>query len=359
MENKKHTPIKVFNFNKTYEVPVNKIDKRNGWITWGQKNDYPDFLLNLYDNYGGALHKSIINKKVKYISGRGFNDVQSSELNDFIKKNKLTKQTRKATLDYEIFNAFAFEIVYANDGSLYSVKHIPISKVRIGIEDEEINFPHVYISKDWSKYKKEGYEPEIIRQYNPYVKTGKQIFLYFEYSPAVDWYSTPQYSSSINYVELSYEISKFHLNQAKQGYAPQFLLDFKSSSIPTTEEMDEFSKAFEKEYAGTEGNNIIITYSENEGGVELTPIQLNDSDERFIALNETITENIVQASEIPPQLVILTPGKLGSTEERMELQKEFQEGYVTPRQEVIEEVLNEILSQDFNEEIKLKNYNEE
>ena len=68
MENKKNgTPFKVFNFNKTYEVPVNKIDKRNGWITWGQKHDYPNFLLNLYDNYGGALHKSIINKKVKYI----------------------------------------------------------------------------------------------------------------------------------------------------------------------------------------------------------------------------------------------------------------------------------------------------
>jgi hypothetical protein len=104
---------------------------------------------------------------------------------------------------------------------------------------------------------------------------------------------------------------------------------------------------------------IIITYSETEGGVELIPVQLNDSDDRFIALNEQIQENIVMASEIPPQLIILTPGKLGSTDERVELQKEFQDFYITPRQETIERVLNEILSQQYTEDVRLKEFNEE
>lgn len=359
MENKRQ--FKIINFNQAYVAPIYKYDNKNNIITWGSKNDYPNYLLDLYNNYGASLHKSIINRKVKLISGKGLSDVVDQSLLDFIKKNDMNSELVKVSLDYEIFNAFAFEVIYTNGGELSSVKHIPVSKIRKGIETEEYNFPHLWVSKDWSKYKKEGYEPELIREFNPYIKSGKQILFFNEYNPQTDdTYAIPQYSTSINYIELSYEISKFHLNQAKQGYAPSFILNFASTSIPTEDEMDDFSRQFEKEYSGTENaGKIIITYSEVEGGVELIPVQLNDSDERFIALNDQIQENIVMASEIPPQLIILTPGKLGSTDERKELQKEFQDFYITPRQEVIESVLNKILSIQFNEEVRLKQFNEE
>jgi hypothetical protein len=81
---------------------------------------------------------------------------------------------------------------------------------------------------------------------------------------------------------------------------------------------------------------------------------LNDSDDRFILLQEVIERNIVMGAEIPPQLVVLTPGKLGSSDEREELQKEFQQSYIQPRQNVIEEVFNEIL---YTDEMVLKDYN--
>jgi hypothetical protein len=358
-ENKRQ--FKIINFNQAYVAPTYKYDNKNNIITWGSKNDYPNYLLDLYNNYGASLHKSIINRKVKLISGKGLAEVVDTSLIEFIDKHNLDEELIKVSLDYEIFNSFAFEVIYTNGGELSSVKHIPVSKIRKGIETEELNFSHVWVSKDWSKYKKEGYEPEMIRTFNPYTKIGKQIYFFNEYNPQTDdTYAIPQYSTSINYIELSYEISKFHLNQAKQGYAPSFILNFSSSSIPSDEEMDDFSTQFEREYSGTENaGKIIITYSESEGGVELIPVQLNDSDDRFIALNEQIQENIVMASEIPPQLIILTPGKLGSTDERKELQQEFQGFYITPRQETIERVLNKILSVQFNEKVKLKQYNEE
>ena len=59
-------------------------------------------------------------------------------------------------------------------------------------------------------------------------------------------------------------------------------------------------------------------------------------------------------AEIPPQLVVLTPGKLGSSEERDELQTEFQQSYISPRQNVIEEAYNMILNTN---EMVLKDYN--
>ncbi len=358
MANKENTRnFKIFNFNESYVAPVYKNDKKNNFITWGAKNDYPSYLLNLYNNYGSSLHKAIINKKTKLISGLGFNDVVNVELAEFLKVNKMNHEVRKAALDYEIFNSFAFEIIYTNGGELSSVKHIPVHKLRVGIETDELNFPYFLYSNDWANYRKEGNELQAVREYNPYIKQGKQIYLYTEYNPDSESYSVPYYSTSLNYIELGYEISKFHLNQAKQGYAPSFLLNFRNSSIPTEDEMEEFAKAFENEYSSTSNaGKVIITYSENEGGVELNAIQLNDSDERFIALHEQLQENIVMASEIPPQLVILTAGKLGSTDERKELMAEFQQSYITPRQEVMEEVINEIFSVQFDEEVTLKEF---
>jgi len=165
----------------------------------------------------------------------------------------------------------------------------------------------------------------------------------------------------MNWIELDYEISKFHLNQVKQGFAPSFILNF-ATGIPSVEEMDDFYKDFKRNYSSAENaGKIIITYSEgSEQKPELTPIQLNDSDERFIMLQDMVEKNIVMGHEIPPQLVILTPGKLGSTNERQELLQEFQSYYISPRQNQIEEVLNDTLRPlNFTNDIVLNDYNYE
>ena len=153
---------------------------------------------------------------------------------------------------------------------------------------------------------------------------------------------------------MDYQVGRFHLNQLKQGYSPSFILNF-STGIPSVEEQEDFYREFKRNYSGTDNSGkIILTYSEGQDGKpELIPIQLNDSDDRFIMLQDMTERNIVMGHAIPPQLVILTPGKLGSTEERKELQNEFQSNYVSPRQTQIEECFNEILGTD---ELQLKKY---
>lgn len=357
---KEKNKLSIIKFDASYEAPKMKYNKNKGFIEWGEKNLYPQFLLDLYNYNGSTTHKSIINKKTKLISGKGFEDINSQELKQFVKTNNLTKEVKKATLDYELFNGFAFEIIWNNEGTrIVSMKHIPVHKLRIGIESEEFNFPHFLFSNNWAESRKEMYKPDVIRAFNPFVKQGKQIYFYSEYNPASDGiYPIIGYSTSINWIELDYEISKFHLNQVKQGYSPSMILNF-STGIPNEEEQDIFAKEFKKNFAGSENSGkIVITYSEgSEEAPVLTPMQLNDSDDRFVILMEQIDSNIVRGAEIPPQLVILTPGKLGSTDERNELLNEFNVSYIQPRQEVIESVINEILS--FDEDLILRSAIEE
>jgi hypothetical protein len=358
MEDKKQI-FKIINFNEAYEAPVIKVNNKKGVVEFGSDNLFPQFLLNLYNHQGSPINKSIINKKVKMIAGNGFQDIIDTNLKQWIKKNKLEKEVKRAALDYEIYNGFAFEIIWDREGvNITSLKHIPFQKIRVGVSSEEIPYQHYLICTDWSQSKKVEFKPVIVRPFNPTVKQGKQLLYFCEYNPESDYYPIPTYSTTINWIEMDYHIGRFHLNQLKQGYSPSFILNF-ATGIPSLEEQDEFYRDFKKNYAGSENaGKIILTYSEGQdGNPVLTPIQLNDSDDRFIMLKEQVTENIVLGHEAPQQLFLATPGKLGSTEERTELLDEFADTYITPRQENIEEVLNDIINtMGFTEPIKLKEY---
>ena len=126
--------------------------------------------------------------------------------------------------------------------------------------------------------------------------------------------------------------------------------------------MELFNDKFEQEFQGTENaGQYFLTFSEGKDSAPtLEPILLSDSDDRFEMLMEQGEVQIARGHEIPPQMVILTPGKLASTDERMELLEEFQMSYITPRQQNHESVLNEILKAGgYTEELKFKKYIDE
>jgi hypothetical protein len=358
-EIKKGVIAKVFNFSQDLTQPSFKWNKGRSLIEWGDRNLYPQYILNLYNSMGSSRHKAIINKKVKLIAGNGIFEVQDEKLNTIIKNNKLEKQIKRAALDYELFNGFAFEVIWSNGGKeITNIQHIPFHKLRLGLTNDEIDTEHVWYSNDWEYYRRAENEPEMIPLYNG-KSGGKQIFYYTEYNPQSNGlYPIVGYSSGVNWIDLHYRISTFHLAQVKNGYAPSFVLNF-ATGIPSEEEQDAFFKSFKRNFQGEEvAGKIIITYSEGkEQAPELIPVQLNDSDERFIMLSEQIAEEIVTAHEVPAPLMILTPGKLSATDEREELLKEFQYTYIDQRQEVMEEVLNDIFETiEIDEQVKLKTY---
>jgi len=361
-ETQKKNMVKVFNFNAAYVAPEYKWNKSHHFVEWGSDNKYPEYLLKLYNYYGSTTHKSIINKKVRLSSGYGLKSILNPQLKDFVDKNKLDRVISKCDVDFEIYNGFCFEIVWNNEGSSFDVHYVPLHKIRRGLEDKEIDFPHFLYSKDWDQYKKDEYHPEVIREFDPNIRTGRQLFYYIESNPQQDeLYPISNYTTGINYIELDYEISKFHLNQVKQGFQPSFILNF-GTGIPSVEEMDDFYRDFKRNYAGTDnGGKIIITYSEGQDQApQLTPIQLNDSDERFIMLQDMVEKNIVMSHEIPPQLVVLTPGKLGSTDERKELLNEFQQYYISPRQQQLEWAFNDVIDVlGYSEKLVLKTYKDD
>jgi hypothetical protein len=355
--------VKIFSFNEAYMPPIYNFVKKGDvhYLSFGQDNLYPYYLLDVYNNRGSSLHRAIINKKSRLTTGFGIKPILDPNLLKWVDDNNLEQLYKYIGKDFEIYNGFCIEVIWSNDGSTCKLKYLPLHAIRIGLKKEEKEADYYWYSSDWAHFKKDEHKPEYIKKYDPSDRTGRQLIYYAEPNPSYSHlYPIPNYSTAMNWVELDYEISVFHLNQIKQSYTPSMLINF-STGIPTPDEMNTTWREFERNFKGTSNSGkVILTYSDGkEQAPEILPINLNDSDERFIMLADQVRDQITQAHEMPQQLVSFVPGKLGGTDERKELSAEFQVFYTTTRQEQLEYVINSIAYDlGFREEIKLRQYSD-
>ena len=86
--------------------PEYRERKNQGYIEFGEKNDYPNYLLSLYNK--SAKHNAIVRGKVNYITGNGWATKETDpEADLFIKGpnpyESLNDLTRKVSIDIEVF----------------------------------------------------------------------------------------------------------------------------------------------------------------------------------------------------------------------------------------------------------------
>lgn len=362
MEENKTIPLRIFNFDMSIEPPLYKYTKKGDYkfLSWGESNLYPDLLLSLYNDKGSPLHKSIINKKVKLSAGFGLKPIISPELLAYVEDTDLEELFRFISRDFEIFNGFCYEVIFNKEKTRAKLHYVPISKIRFGLDEEgkEVS-DYFWYSKNWENFRKKENEPQYIKRYEPSIRNEKTLYYYTEPNAnGFDFYPQPSYSTALNYISLDYEIGQFHKNALAQGFQPSFMLYF-GTSVPEKEEQDLFYREFMKNFQGSKNaGKILLSWGAGQDEKpEMIKIDNNVGDERFIMLRETIEQAICQAGEIPPQLVLLSPGSLGSQDERKELLAEFQFYMIEDRQKQLEKCVNSILKDmGFTEKVELKTY---
>jgi hypothetical protein len=338
---------------------------------WGDKNDFPSYLIDVY-KFKSITHKAIIDRKVDMMSV-GFEETLDPVVQAFIKntsglfsEDTLEDILPKISLDLLIMGGFALEVIWSRDGkSIGQVEHIPFENVRIDKRNGLAkNGPNYYwISENWRNRAK--YTPIRIQGFSEKHKEEKTQILYVtKYDagktsmsyPLVKWYS------SINYILSEWDISQFHQKNIQNGFSAGYMINFLTGDV-TDEEKAEAYRLFKDKFAGSYNTGQIILNwafgSDQRATIE--PIPGNDADNKFIELNNLIKANIMTANGVTNAELFSydTSGgvKFTSKDQLREMLEVFQAMCIDPEIKIIERALNKLLKvNNPNGELKIKKY---
>jgi hypothetical protein len=315
-------------------IPLMEEKRGYDYIPFGDRNDYPNYLLWLYNK--SAKHNAIINGKCVYIIGNGI-DTEDPLGKLFLQKanesqswNQLMKL---AALDIENFGGVYFQVIPKLSGG-YNYYHIAYERIRSNEHNSEF-----YYKKKW--------EMNLIKPEKCYPKfrpgiTETSIFYFKEYRCGKNVYALPSWVAACNWVESDIEVSRHTLTNAKTGFSASKFINFYNGE-PNEEKKFKIQTRLENAATGAEGKKLLIAFN-NSTTSKPTIDDLGQSDltkEDFTTVDNLITNNMFSGHNITHPLLfgIQQEGKLGSATELKTAYEIFKNTYITHKQKQIEEIV--------------------
>jgi len=303
--------------------PVFTEKKNKGYVEFGEVNNYPEYLLSLYNE--SPKHGAIVKGKSTYIFGRGFEDKgkansRGESWNDILKK---------CVKDDELFRGYYLQIIWNRAKQISEVYHIDFSKVRVSKD-----LSSFYIKNDWLDWKE---KPREYPQFNVNEPYGSQIYYKREYNPTSSIYPLPSYFQGLNYIESDIEVSRHILGNAKQGFVGSTLINLNNGDPINEEHKGEVEKGLLRKFTGDSGKRVVIMFNkskENSADIQnLGTTMLTKED--FTNINNLIQQEIFASHQItsPSLFGIKTEGQLGGRTEIRDAYEIFNNTYVQERQE--------------------------
>jgi len=369
-ENKNKSKVKMISApTSAIESPNFKTANNKSYILYGEQNDYPNILKEMMNQ--SSLHNAILKKKSDMTASKGWK-TETVEQKAFVANingsETLDQIAYKLAYDLSLYGGFCYLVTWSKDKkSIARIQYMDWSKVRKMKElDDDSEYAKLQeegvdlfeVSSDWSQERKEKYKPVVIQGFSTeYTEETTQLVYVPMYSPqSDDTYPMPDYQACSTYIALDTEIANWHLSSVRNGFTPSMMVNL--IGVPSDEEMKQFEKKLSQQYEGSaNASKVILTISEDETQVPIiTPLTLNDSDERYKDLAEQVKEQIIIGHRTSSVVVgVAVAGKLGTSSEIIEAENVFQKNVIDGYQFLIENSVNRIMNFNGIEgEIKLQ-----
>lgn len=340
--------IKFFKFDQV-PLPIYKEVKGKDWIYYGERNDYPNYLLRIYNN--SAKHNAIVTGKVDYICGNGW-DVKSDDpmakakaygMIDKVNSSEesLNELTKKITTDLTIFGGYYLQVIWTKaTGEIAELYHVDYYKVRTNADNSEF-----YVSDNWIKNDNVNPRPdfEAFPAFDPNNRTGSQILYFKEYRAGANTYSLPDYRGAISYIELDISIGEYHLNTINNGMFSSKLINLNGGKV-SQEEEDRIERQFKDKFSGSKnaGKFMLAFNDSKENEPSIVDLSGTELDKHFDLLNKTVQQEIFSGHKVTSPMLfgVKTEGQLGGRAELREASELFQNTYVNAKQRSLEETIN-------------------
>jgi len=333
----------------SYTTPEIKEYNNREWVSYGEDNDYFQFLIDRYN--GSPTNNAIINGISELIYGKGLDATDSfrkpeqyAQMKSLFKKECL----RKATSDFKMMGQCAFQVIYSHDHQMINeVYHMPIETLRAEKCNEDGEIEGYYYAKSWADVNANKETPTRIPAFG-FSNEGIEILYIKPYRAGFYYYSPVDYQGGLQYCELEEEVANYHLNNIKNGMSPSMLINF-NNGVPTEEERYIIENKVAEKFSGSSNaGKFILAFNDNkELAASIEPVQLNDASQQYQFLADESMRKIMVSHRVtsPMLLGIKDQSGLGNNaDELMTASQLFDNIVIRPMQETILDGIDKVLA---------------
>ena len=308
---KNNSSVISIKMEKQVESAPKTQNSNRGWINWGSRNMYPLDLSNLY--YNSVTHRACCEFAATAILGDGV-DYEKMKI---MGQEELMPNYNETwddliynlALDYVIYGSYAIQIIKNKDDKTYSFYHQPIGDVRCSPKNEDGDIETYWISSDWSALQK--YPPVELKSFafneDDEITSGEPyLFVYNHYTPDLEYYWQPQYTSGIKAIQTEIELLRYDLRSVMNNFSASGVLTM--NRIDDDEERKMVLENIESMFQGSDNaNSLMITFKNND---EENPVTFTKFDKDvnnvnlFESNNERTIAKIIAAHRIPSKQLI-------------------------------------------------------
>ena len=259
-------------------TPVERHDRGHDWLTWGEGNAYPDYLLDLYREV--TTLRSAIDASVDYTCGNGatttlFGGGRMNRHNETV-----DDIVRALALNKFIYGGMALQVIRNGRGEVSEIYAIPVRYLRTDREGEVF-----WYSEDWGRGGR-GHAvvyPKYVEGLNPSEEHAASIL----YVKGIDFqaYPAPVYAAAVKACEIERSIDDFHLNALANGFMGSYMFNF-NNGVPTDEMKDEIERSFTEKFAGHENaGRVVFSWNrDKDAATTIEKIDIEDFGEKYNTL---------------------------------------------------------------------------
>jgi hypothetical protein len=333
---------------KYVKIQPIEVEDRKGFVSYGDGNTFPNYIIELYNE--SPVHGSIVNSIAFMIAGQSFVS-SSAEASNEITRLQLDKIRHSTALDLKLHGGFYWEIIWSMDRStIAQINHLPFENCRLCVSDDNDDVSGIYYSRDWNDTRKKKNTPAYIPMFNPDYKDEypKQVMFVHSIVPGSEYYPKPDYIGGVNYIELTRQISEYHVNNILNGFFPSLITSF-NNGIPSLEEQRMIKNQLQQAIQGAENAGKVLTFfnEDRDRGVEFTSFPISDADKQYEFLSEESTKQILISHRVTSPLLfgIRDGGGLGSnTDEMKQAMWIFTKQVIEPFQRMITDSIEYLFS---------------
>ena len=296
--------LRILNLS-TYTSPKIVESKTNEYVSYGEDNNYFQFLIDRYN--GSATNNAIINGMSEMIFGKGLDATDSNRKPDqYAQMITLFHDdcVRRLSSDLKLMGQCAMQVIYSKDRKKVArVEHIPIETLRAEKCNDKGDVEAYYMHPDWANYRKSDKLTRI--EAFGYGNEPIQIYYIKPYRAGFKYYSPVDYQGGIQYAELEEEISNYHLNNILNGLSPSMLINF-NNGTPDPEARQLIENKIQQKFSGSSNSGkFILSFNDNiDTQASIEPIQLSDAHNQYQFLSDESMRKVMVAHRVVSPMLL-------------------------------------------------------